>query len=56
MKSKGIPTRVDTMCLLPEQRRFFLVHRAGFTYRFVEEEKREARLREKALDRKGEGR
>jgi hypothetical protein len=36
--------RIDTLCLLPEEGRFFVVHRCGFTYRVVPEETRLARL------------
>jgi hypothetical protein len=36
--------RVDTLCILPDERRFFLVHRTPFKYRFVPEQIRVARL------------
>jgi hypothetical protein len=39
------PARIDTLGLLPEEGRFFVIHRCGFTYRFVPEEERRARLR-----------
>ena len=39
------PARVDTLCLLPEEGRFFVIHRCAFTYRYAPEEQRLARLR-----------
>lgn len=38
------PLKADTLCLLPEEGRFAVTYRAGFTYRFVPEEMRVTRL------------
>lgn len=39
--------RVDTLGVFPEEGRFFMVHRCGFTYRYARGEVREARLRDR---------
>jgi hypothetical protein len=38
------PMRVDTLCILPEERRFFIILRAGFKYRFIPEQIRVIRV------------
>jgi hypothetical protein len=40
----SFPIRVDTLCLLPDERRVVLTWRAPFTYRYIREEVRVARL------------
>ena len=39
------PMRMDTLCLFPEERRFFIALRAGFKYRFTPEQIRVIRVR-----------
>jgi len=41
---KRLPMRMDTMCVLTEERRVFLSARASCRYRFVPEQVREARM------------
>jgi hypothetical protein len=43
-KSTVVPAVVDTLCLLPEERRFYVIHRASFYYVFVPEEIRTTRF------------
>jgi hypothetical protein len=43
-RESRFPLRVDTMCVLPEERRLVLTARASFRYRIVAQQRREARL------------
>lgn len=44
-RSYLIPVKIDTLVLLPEERRFVVIYRGSFTYRYVPEEQRLAILR-----------
>jgi len=39
------PMRIDTLCILPEDRRFVVTWRAGFKYSFIPEQIRVIRVR-----------
>jgi hypothetical protein len=43
-KKTIVPAVVDTICLLPEERRFYLIYRASFYYMFIPEELRTTRF------------
>lgn len=43
-ETHAVEGRVDTLCILPDESRFFLLHRSPFKYRVVPEQKRVTRL------------
>ena len=46
------PMRMDTLCILPEERRFFIIMRAGFKYQFIPEQIRVIRVQHVAEQKK----